>query len=106
MRTTGFAPVLLLLLGPMVSADEPDAAPAAGSGMDRLELDAAAIRGNQELPRVMVILPWKDPAMVELSGRPVNSLVEEVLAPVDREVFQRQLRYFDQLHATKEVARP
>ncbi|MCC5793165.1 MAG: hypothetical protein JJT85_00330 [Chromatiales bacterium] len=106
MKTTVFAPVLLLLLGSIASAGEQAAALPAGAGMDRLELDAAAIRGNQELPRVMVILPWKDPAMVELSGRPVNSLVEEVLAPVDREVFQRQLRYFDQLHATREVARP
>lgn len=100
-----FATGLLLLAG-VAGAGEQEAVAPAGAGMDRLELDAAAIRGNQELPRVMVILPWKDPAMAELAGRPVNSLVEEVLAPVDREVFQRQLRYFDQLHATKEVARP
>jgi hypothetical protein len=29
----------------------------------------------------------------------VQSLLDEVLAPIDREVFQRQIRYFDQLHA-------
>jgi hypothetical protein len=28
----------------------------------------------------------------------VNSLLDEVLAPLDREVFKRQLKYFDQLH--------
>lgn len=94
---------LLLLAAPAAAeetvTDQPRVA-------ERLELDAAAIRGNQELPRVLYILPWKDPGMAELSGRPVNSLVEEVLAPVDREVFNRQTRYFDQLNEAREVARP
>ena len=63
-----------------------------------LNLDATASRGNQELPKVMYIVPWKDPAAAELAGRPVNSLVEEALAPVDREVFRRQTRYFSQLY--------
>jgi hypothetical protein len=68
------------------------------SGEDQVQLEASAIRGNQELPKVLYIVPWKDPAMAELAGRPVNSLVEEVLAPVDREVFRRQTRYFGQLY--------
>lgn len=63
-----------------------------------LDLEATEIRGNQELPKVLYIVPWKDPAMAELAGRPVNSLVEEVLAPVDRDVFRRQSRYFGQLY--------
>ncbi|UCG71946.1 MAG: hypothetical protein JSV45_11875 [Chromatiales bacterium] len=65
---------------------------------DRLELDPTAIRGNQELPKVLYIVPWKDPALGDLVGKPVNSLVDEVLAPVDRDVFRRQIRYFDQLY--------
>ena len=69
-----------------------------------LNLDATAIRGNQELPKVLYIVPWKDPAMAELAGRPVNSLVEEVLAPVDREVFRRQTRYFSQFYGVKQPA--
>jgi len=64
----------------------------------RLQLDATAIRGNQELPKVLYIVPWKDPELGDLVGKPVNSLVDEVLAPVDREVFRRQIRYFDQLY--------
>lgn len=69
----------------------------AGSA-DRLQLDATSIRGNQELPKVLYIVPWKDPELGDLVGKPVNSLVDEVLAPVDREVFRRQIRYFDQLY--------
>lgn len=69
-----------------------------------LNLDTTSIRGNQELPKVMYVVPWKDAAMAELAGRPVNSLVEEVLAPVDREVFRRQTRYFHQLYDAKAPA--
>jgi hypothetical protein len=71
---------------------------------DRLELDAASIRGNQELPKVLYIVPWKEPALAEPAGRPLNSLVDEALAPVDREVFRRQMRYFDQLYAPAGVS--
>ena len=64
---------------------------------DRLELQATQITGNRELPRVMYVVPWKRPDPGDLSGRPANSLLDEVLAPVDRDVFQRQNRYYDAL---------
>lgn len=83
---------------PLAAASRPIAAAGPQPGPAQVQLESSAIRGNQELPRVLYIVPWKDPAMAELAGRPVNSLVEEVLAPVDREVFRRQTRYFDQLY--------
>ena len=69
--------------------------------VDRLELDSSSITGNQELPKVLYIVPWKDADLGDLQGKPVNSLLDEVLAPLDREVFQRQVRYHDQLNATE-----
>jgi len=71
-----------------------------GSGVaqDRLELDATQITGNSELPRVLYVVPWKRSDLGDLTGRPVNSLLDEVLAPVDRDVFRRQNRYYDALH--------
>ena len=104
---------LVLLSGlPAARADDPPAPPPAKvaptvpasqsakpAAPDRLELDAALIRGNQELPKVLYIVPWKEPGLAEPAGRPLNSLVDEALAPVDREVFRRQMRYFDQLYA-------
>ncbi|MDP2325314.1 MAG: hypothetical protein Q8N51_14985 [Gammaproteobacteria bacterium] len=80
------------------AAVDPRPAPPRLARAGSMTLDSSAIRGNQELPKVMYIVPWKDPAMAELAGRPVNSLVEEILAPVDREVFRRQTRYFSQLY--------
>lgn len=90
----------LLLAGSVCAEDAvaPAAAATPPATATALDLDATAIRGNQELPKVMYVVPWKDAAMAELAGRPVNSLVEEVLAPVDREVFRRQTRYFHQLY--------
>lgn len=64
---------------------------------DRLDLDTTTITGNRELPKVMYVVPWKKADLGDLSGRPANSLLDEVLAPVDRDVFRRQLSYFSQI---------
>jgi hypothetical protein len=79
---------------PLSAAETPAAGPP-----QRIELDPTSIRGNQELPKVLSIVPWKDAAAAQPDGRPLNSLVDEALSPVDREVFRRQMRYFDQLYA-------
>jgi hypothetical protein len=76
-------------------------APAARDGrfktMDRLELDTTSITGNQELPKVMYVVPWKKAELGDLSGRPARSLIDEILAPVDRDVFRREVGYFETL---------
>jgi hypothetical protein len=64
---------------------------------DRVDLDTTQITGNRELPNVMYVVPWKKPELGEFSGRPPKSLLDELLAPVDREVFQRQNRYYSAL---------
>jgi hypothetical protein len=74
-------------------------APAAhGDGV--LALGATDITGNKELPKVMVIVPWKDATGAGGVIKPTDSLMNEVLQPVDRGVFQRQIRYFGQLEGT------
>lgn len=72
--------------------------PAGGTPtQDRIELEATQITGNRELPRVLYVVPWKRPDLGDLGGRPANSLLDEVLAPVDRDVFRRQNRYYQAL---------
>ena len=65
---------------------------------DALELDGATIIGNSELPKALHIVPWKSAEPGELAGRPMNSLVNEILAPVDRDVFLRELQYYEAVH--------
>ena len=83
------------------SSAAPGSAPAAkakgGKGANRLELEATEITGNRELPKVLYIVPWKRSDLGELVGRPVNSLLDEVLEPLDRDVFQRENRYYNGL---------
>lgn len=69
---------------------------------ESLEMEGTRIRGNQELPKVLYIVPWKRSDIPDLSQPPLESLIDEALTPVDREVFQRKVRYFDAL-STQEV---
>jgi len=63
------------------------------SAEDRADIDRTKIIGNRELPKVLYIVPWKKPLPGELAGRPVESVLDEALAPVDRDVFRRQVLY-------------
>ena len=65
---------------------------------DTLTLDGTTIVGNRELPKALHIVPWKSAEAGELAGRPMNSLVDEILAPVDRDVFLRELEYYEAVH--------
>ena len=64
------------------------------SGSDRLELDTTVVTGNRELPKVLYIVPWKKADMGDLPGQPFNTLLDEVLTPVDRDVFRREVTYY------------
>ncbi len=66
--------------------------------MDSMTLDRIEITGNQELPKVLYIVPWQKPDPGDLMGKPVNTLIDEVLAPIDREEFVRQVNYYDDLY--------
>ena len=70
--------------------------------MDSMQLSRTEITGNQELPKVLYIVPWKKSKPGDLMGRPVNTLLDEVLAPVDREEFLRQVEYYRNLHGNDE----
>ena len=70
--------------------------------MDRLELGRTEITGNQELPKVLYIVPWQKSDPGDLMGRPVNTLLDEVLAPLDREEFIRQVDYYDDLYGDEQ----
>ncbi len=70
--------------------------------MDEMELGRTEITGNQELPKVMYIVPWQKADPGDLMGKPINTLLDEVLAPIDREEFVRQVDYYDDLYSNKQ----
>ena len=69
-----------------------------GGVMDEMDLGRTEITGNQELPKVLYIVPWKKADPGDLMGKPVNTLLDEVLAPLDREEFIRRVDYYDDLY--------
>jgi hypothetical protein len=66
---------------------------------DRLQLGTATVTGDREQPKVMYIVPWKRSDIGDLAGKPMNSLVDEILAPVDRDVFKREVVYYKAVQA-------
>ena len=75
------------------------------AAQDRAEIDRTRITGNRELPKVLYIVPWKKPLPGDLSGRPLVSVLDEALAPLDRDVVRREVRY-DALTKTKSATAP
>jgi hypothetical protein len=86
---------------PRTSGDRTAAGPGpkSGSKVDRLELGTATVTGDREQPKVMYIVPWKKSDIGDLAGKPMNSLVDEILAPVDRDVFKREVVYYHAVQA-------
>ena len=57
------------------------------------ELHGISIIGNKELPKSLVIVPWKS----TLPGEGDFSLqrhIDEYIQPVDKEVFQRKVNFY------------
>ena len=92
--------LLLLAVLPTAAvdaADPPTQRAASDMAVDRLQLDATAITGNRELPKVMSIVPWKAAEPPGGPDRPMGSLIDELLAPLDRDEFRREITYFRDL---------
>ncbi len=60
---------------------------------DKLDMEGISIVGNSELPKSLYIVPWKSPEQRASAGKPVNSLVNKILEPVERDAFLRRLKY-------------
>jgi hypothetical protein len=90
---------------PTPSTSRAPARATSGSGqksapkIDRLDLGTATVTGDREQPKVMYIVPWKRSDIGDLAGKPMNSLVDEILAPVDRDVFKREVVYYHAVQA-------
>lgn len=82
---------------PAAQAPKP-AGPQAVIRNDRLNLDTTVVTGNRELPKVLYIVPWKKSDLGDLPAQPFNTLLDEALTPVDRDVFRREVTYYGAMH--------
>lgn len=87
---------------PAASSQQP-ASPRRG---DRLELNTTVVTGNRELPKVLYIVPWKKADIGDLPAQPFNTLLDEALTPVDRDVFRREVTYYGAVSSGGDKANP
>jgi cytoskeletal protein RodZ len=73
---------------------------------DRLDLDTTIVTGNRELPKVLYIVPWKKADIGDLPAQPFNTLLDEALTPVDRDVFRREVTYYGAMSSGADTANP
>ena len=96
--------ILLLLLpaGHVVAGDNVSAARDASKSPQEKkeakegakELSGMSIVGNDEAPKAIYIVPWKSSEMGEGTG--LDLVLDASDTPVDRDVFKRQLEFYEQ----------
>lgn len=57
-------------------------------------LSGISVVGNKEAPKSLYIVPWKS-SEIGIETSLTSGLMDESLRPVDKEVFQRQLDFYD-----------
>jgi hypothetical protein len=107
-RTTLFLIALLAAAGSVVADDKPkqepakqaiakadtkaDKAAAAAKATDAKTLAGISILGNQDSPKSLVIVPWKGSEIGDMPG--LSRLLDDSIQPVDKDVFMRELTYY------------
>ena len=70
----------------VAKAEKPPAA-------DAKTLAGISILGNQEAPKSLVIVPWKGSEIGDMPG--LSRLLDDAVQPVDKDVFMRELSYYE-----------
>src|SRR5262245_57892274 len=92
LRTIAFLTALWLAAGP-AAAVEPAATGSPPAPKGDKELSGMSILGNDDAPKALVIVPWKSSALG--SALDISRALDDGRQPVDREVFQRELDYYE-----------
>lgn len=85
-----FTAFLLLLYTTVVVAENKDK----GADSEEKVISGMSIVGNNEMPKSLVIVPWKSSEIGDESK--LNStLLNEGMIPVDKAVFMRELNFYN-----------
>lgn len=61
-----------------------------------ITIEGAKIRGNQELPTILYLVPWQNPEIQGIEAPERNFAVQRGLEPLERTEFQRLIGYHEQ----------
>ena len=68
-------------------------------GQQPLDAEGITIFGQRELPKVLYIVPWKKMESSEIDMPITESLIADVLNPIDPDVFRREIKYHELMHS-------
>jgi hypothetical protein len=68
------------------------ATPAEQPGGD-VKMSGMSILGNEDAPKSLVIVPWKSSQLADMPS--VSRLLDSATQPVDKDVFMRELSYYE-----------
>jgi hypothetical protein len=87
------------LAGPVLAQDEPAEEPVQAETPEPTATEGPksmlgmSILGNEEAPKSLVIVPWKSSQIGD--GQGVGNSMDDRARPVDREVFMREVHYYE-----------
>ena len=59
-------------------------------------IEGTRIRGDQEVPTVMYLVPWQPPEVEQLRAPDERLMVNQGIAPLERYEFQRLVQYHNE----------
>jgi len=71
---------------------QPAASETAQPGGD-VKMSGISILGNEDAPKSLVIVPWKSSQLADMPS--VSRLLDSATQPVDKDVFMRELAYYE-----------
>ena len=74
-------------------ADPAAAATSAEQPPGDVKMSGMSILGNEDAPKSLVIVPWKSSQLADMPS--VSRLLDSATQPVDKEVFMRELAYYE-----------
>ena len=84
--------------------DEDKAYPLAATGQLQqpggdVKMSGMSILGNEDAPKSLVLVPWKSSQLAEMPT--VSRLLDSAAQPVDKDVFMRELAYYEYKSSSK-----
>ena len=70
-----------------------EASQAAAQPGGDVKMSGMSILGNEDAPKSLVIVPWKSSQLADMPS--VSRLLDAATQPVDKEVFMRELSYYE-----------
>jgi hypothetical protein len=65
-------------------------------------IEGTRIRGDQEVPTVLYLVPWQAPAVQSLARPDEQLMLQRPIAPLERQEFQRLVSYHQYFRTSAE----